>query len=31
MIGMANGMHTEEDEIKGNQNLTEQHKRQNFD
>jgi len=27
MLGMANGMHTEDTRIKGNQNYTEQHKR----
>lgn len=27
MIGMANGMHTEDTRIKGNQNYTEQHKK----
>lgn len=26
MLGMANGMHTEDTRIKGNQNYTEQHK-----
>lgn len=27
MLGMANGMHTEDNRIKGNQNYTEQHKK----
>ena len=27
MLGMANGMHTEDTRIKGNQNYTEQHKK----
>ncbi len=27
MLGMANGMHTEDTRIKGNQNFTEQHKK----
>ncbi|GAA6768937.1 hypothetical protein AAFH68_48960 [Flavobacterium sp. CGRL1] len=27
MLGMANGMHTEDARIKGNQNYTEQHKK----
>jgi len=27
MLGMANGMHTEDTRLKGNQNYTEQHKK----
>ncbi|BFM42609.1 hypothetical protein CFS9_12500 [Flavobacterium sp. CFS9] len=27
MLGMANGMHTEDSQLKGNQNYTEQHKK----
>lgn len=27
MLGMANGMHTQDEALKGNQNYTEQHKK----
>ncbi|WP_289663561.1 hypothetical protein [Flavobacterium panacagri] len=30
MLGMANGMHNEDTRIKGNQNYTEQHKKDLF-